>query len=101
MFFDRWEFELVKLDNAAVEKKDASRVVFWSTGFVELMNPDRSAPTKADVLTSVGMLGRHYAITPEEFAAAVEKAKVDLAVRVKRGVVVDADGRVVDPKAKP
>jgi len=78
MFLDKFDLELVKVDDDPCKPEEKYQFTFWSSGKIERRkNGITEEVTKDEVKKFLAMTGVFYSVTPEEFTTALEKERAD------------------------
>ncbi len=85
MFLDRFDFRATAIDGEPCKPEESIDITFWSSGKVEMSRNGQPEEIRKDaVVQFAASLGIYYGITPEEFAAAVEKEKASRAQQTQK-----------------
>jgi len=84
MFLDKFDLELVKVDDTPLKPEEKYQFTFWSSGKIDRWKNGIAEPvSKDEVKKTLAMLGVFYSVKPEEYAAALVE-ECESRVREKR-----------------
>ena len=87
MFLDKFDLKLTAVDGEPCKPEDTYDLVLWSSGKIDRSkNGVPEEVKKEEVMRFMASLGVFYGVTPEEYAATMEKEKKDReAIRARLG----------------